>query len=282
MPTKRGRPPVRRQPKTGKPTRACAQRRAQRAALGVDQVSGGVFRLIAWGSTSSAPAGADPRAVGQVVRGGLDDVFEDVGVIEPQGFASGVVAGAIGALLSVGDSGDQAALVSPSTPGDRPTYIAGTDRAVVISTPHESRVYLDDAGNIELGTQAALNIEPTENKGGRLRLSSAGDSELFGTSSAVVWSAPEGLATFSQLECNPGGGATLSNHQTAAVVLRVAPDSVQVQGPDLFLEQGIGVGSWISQLHQAFVDWTPAAQDGGAALKLELAPLLLQPPPSGS
>lgn len=272
--------PARRHPRTPKASRARAFQEKLSKATGADRLRAIVTSLIGFGQTATAPAGNDPRAQGSVSRAGLDDAFEGVTMIEPQGYTTGVRAGSVGILVQPGASGENAALICPGE-ADRPGYIAGTDRAVAVTTPHSTRLYLDDSGGIELGTNADLETEPTEDKGGRLRLNGAGEVEVYGAASVTLRAQAEGGATFAKCTLLPTGSIVIENDIGAKVTL--APDkTIKLEGLEVSMSLGAGVGEYLGALHTALDTWVPVPNNGAAELKTALAPLLLKTPPGGA
>jgi phage gp45-like len=160
-----------------------------------------VQTMIGWG-TVRMRKGERGRQWAQITRG-QHELYGEAYLAEPQGFTAGVNPGAIGVVLKPGNRGERVIVINPSRYQQRPRYV--DDEGVCLYTPHQSRLFLDEHGDVELGAGLSDYRETPDflDEGAKVRLRHDGELEVYSE-------------TEIRLRCQPEGGEGAS----ATIVMR--------------------------------------------------------------
>lgn len=183
-----------------------------------------VQTMIGWG-TVRLRKGEGGRQQVQMTRG-QHEIYGEGYLAEPQGFTSGVTSGAIGVILEPGGRGERVIVVNPSRYQQRPRYV--DDEAVCVWTPHQSRLFLDQHGDVELG--AGLSDYRGDpgfvDEGAKVRLRADGQVEVYSASEIQLRCQPEGgegssativMRPDGMLEVSADGAVVVSSRQSVRV-----------------------------------------------------------------
>ena len=118
--------------------------------------------------------------------------YDNAIVVEPQGFTAGIEPGCVGVMVKLGGMAEEVALISPSRAEDRPTYVE--KRAVCMFTPYQSRLFMDELGNVELGSGLSdyKGTRESLDEGAKVRLLEDGTIEVYSETEVRLRAQPQG------------------------------------------------------------------------------------------
>lgn len=190
--------------------------------------------------------------------------YDNAIVVEPQGLTSGITAGMVGLVVKPGAMCEEVVLINPSIARERPTYV--DNKAVCLYTPYQSRVFMTEQGDIELGTKLAdyKDTAALLDEGAKVRLLADGKLEVYSEvevrlraqpkggegTSAIVVLRPDGVlevTTSGDVVVGAQGSVSVTSQQSisvqgvAGVVLENdAGARVRLSGADVLVEPGGG------------------------------------------